>query len=76
MYMYIYIYIRRSEACSERRDDVRDWKLHITQTEDCTKNMQESARRPCNNRRLTRAHIQSITFCVFRSGGAGIIYLN
>ena len=26
----------RSEACSERSDEVRDCKLHIRQTEDCT----------------------------------------
>ena len=26
----------RSEACSERSDEVRDCKLHITQTKDCT----------------------------------------
>ena len=26
----------RSEACSERSDEVRDCKLHIAQTKDCT----------------------------------------
>ena len=27
---------KRNEACSDRSDEIRDCKLHITQTKDCT----------------------------------------